>query len=79
LRPIEALAKVKAPVLVVGGGADRFTPPDESRVLLAASGGAKELLLLDGMDHAQATWVDTPDYRERLKAFLTAALGAGKS
>ena len=74
LRPIEALAKVKAPVLVVGGGADSFTPPEESRAMLAASGGAKELLLLDGMDHAQATWNDTDAYRERLKTFFSAAL-----
>jgi pimeloyl-ACP methyl ester carboxylesterase len=76
LRPIEVLRKVTAPVLIVGGGADAYTPPEESREMLAATAGPKDLLLLDGMNHAQATWADTPDYRERLKAFFVAALGA---
>ncbi|MBB4198164.1 alpha-beta hydrolase superfamily lysophospholipase [Rhodoblastus sphagnicola] len=76
LRPIEVLRKVTAPVLIVGGGADAYTPPEESRAMLAAAAGPKELLLLDGMDHAAATWADTPAYRERLKAFFVGALGA---
>lgn len=76
LRPIEALRKVTAPVLIVGGGADPYTPPEESREMLAAAAGPKDLLLLDGMDHAKATWVDTPAYRDRLKDFFVAALGA---
>jgi len=76
LRPIEALRGVKAPVLIVGGGADAYTPPSESREMLAAASGPKDLLLLDGMDHGAATWADTPAYRERLKQFFITALGA---
>jgi alpha-beta hydrolase superfamily lysophospholipase len=76
LRPIEVLRKVTAPVLIVGGGADSYTPPEESREMLAASAGPKELLLLDGMNHATASWVDDAAYRERLKSFFAAALGA---
>jgi len=74
LRPIEALRKVTAPVLIVGGGADAYTPPEESRVLFAAAAGPKTLLLLDGMNHDRASWADTPAYRERLHDFFTGAL-----
>jgi uncharacterized protein len=74
LRPIAALPKVTAPVLIVGGGADAYTPPSESGAMLAAAGGPKDLMLLDGMNHAQATWADTPAYRDRIKAFFAAAL-----
>ena len=76
LRPIEALRKVHSPVLIVGGGDDAYTPPQESRAMLAAASGPKDLLLLDGMDHGAATWADTTAYRNRLKDFFTAALGA---
>jgi pimeloyl-ACP methyl ester carboxylesterase len=73
LRPIEALRKVSAPVLVVGGGADVFTPPDESRRMGAVA--AADVLLLDGLNHRQATWTETPAYRARLRDFFTTALG----
>ena len=76
LRPIEVLRKVTAPVFIVGGGADCYTPPEESREMRAAAAGPTDLLLLDGMNHATATWADTPAYRERLKAFFVGALGA---
>jgi pimeloyl-ACP methyl ester carboxylesterase len=76
LRPIEVLRQVTAPVLIVGGAADSYTPPAESREMLAAAAGPKDLLLLDGMNHAQATWADTESYRQRLKEFFVAALGA---
>lgn len=76
LRPIDALTQIRAPVLIVGGGADRFTPPEESRAMLAAAAGPKALLLLDGMDHNMASGADTPEYRRRLKDFFTVALGA---
>lgn len=76
LRPIEALAQVQAPVMVIGGGSDRFTPPDESRALFDAAGGPKTLLILDGMDHAEASWADTEAYRAQVRDFFLRALGA---
>lgn len=74
LRPIDALHKVTAPALIVVGGADAYTPPREGREMQAAAGGRSDLLVLDGLNHAQATWADTPAYRERLKTFFASAL-----
>jgi alpha-beta hydrolase superfamily lysophospholipase len=80
LRPIEALRTVSAPVLIVGGGADAYTPPRECRAMFAAAGSeSKDLLLLDGLNHDRASWADTPDYRQRLKAFFVDALGAART
>jgi len=77
LRPIDALRKVTAPVLIVGGGADALTPPDETRAMRDAAASAdKDMMLLQDLDHGRATWADAPDYRARLKWFFVGALGA---
>lgn len=75
LRPIEALRMVKAPVLIVGGAADAYTPPEESRAMaLAAASQTRDLLLLERMNHDRASWANSPAYRERLKNFFAGAL-----
>ena len=76
LRPIDALRQVTAPVLIVGGGADLYTPPAESRAMMEAAAGPKDLLLLDGMNHDKVTWADDEAYRQKLKDFFVGALGA---
>src|ERR1044072_480911 len=40
IAPLAALRRYRGPVFVIGGGADRYTPPPETRAALDAGGGA---------------------------------------
>jgi alpha-beta hydrolase superfamily lysophospholipase len=75
LSPIEAARGYPAPVLVVGGGADRYTPPDETRALYAAFPGPKRLWFMAGKAHAGVGDIADPGYRSALLAFLRDAIG----
>jgi alpha-beta hydrolase superfamily lysophospholipase len=76
MRPVAKIGEIAAPSLIVDGAQDRFTPPAETRQLFDAAPAPKEMLVLEGRDHAQSSFVETPDYREKLRAFFVAALGA---
>jgi pimeloyl-ACP methyl ester carboxylesterase len=75
LAPIDALAHYHGPVLVIGGAADRYTPPEETRTLYAAAVGPKALWFAPGADHAATCVLETMAYRARLLAFLRATIG----
>jgi dipeptidyl aminopeptidase/acylaminoacyl peptidase len=71
IRPIEAIRKVKAPILLFHGGADTLIPFEEARAFQAAASGPFTLVRLEGIDH------DTPrpdSYQDRIVAFLTHAM-----
>ena len=51
ISPIRALAQVKAPVLLMGGGKDTNTPPEETRAMYGAVRANAELRILEGVDH----------------------------
>ncbi len=76
LTPIAALASYVGPVLIVGGERDVYTPPSESREMAATAAQGKELLLLQGMNHPEASAAQSDEYRERILAFLSSTLGA---
>lgn len=76
LVPIKALAQFDKPVLIIGGGADRFTPPDESRELFDAAPGPKELVILAGLDHDKTAHVSSDEYRTKISSFFRSTLGA---
>jgi uncharacterized protein len=76
LAPVNALPRVETPVLIVGGGADRYTPPHETWEMHAAAGGAKDILILAGLDHDQTSHVASQAYRERILGFFLSTLGA---
>lgn len=76
LSPIDAAAHYPGPVLVIGGGADRYTPPDETRALYAAFPGRKRLLFMAGKAHAGVGDIAHPAYRAALLAFLRATIGS---
>jgi alpha-beta hydrolase superfamily lysophospholipase len=76
LAPVRALAAYQGPVLVVGGARDVYTPPAESREMLAAATKDKGLLLLEGLDHDQASATQSEEYREQILAFFASTLGA---
>jgi alpha-beta hydrolase superfamily lysophospholipase len=75
LSPVTAIRSYRGPVLVIGGGADRYTPPEETRSLFDAAPGPKELLLIGGLSHAQVSAVDTPAYAAHVGAFFARTIG----
>jgi fermentation-respiration switch protein FrsA (DUF1100 family) len=76
LSPLRAAGGYRAPVLVIGGGADGHTPPQETRALFAGASGRKALWIVPGLDHKQTCDLRTDEYRQRLLAFFSAHLGA---
>lgn len=48
---IDLIGRVKAPLLVVAGSADRIIPAEDSRRLYAAAPDPKRLVVIDGADH----------------------------
>ncbi len=72
MSPIKAITKVHAPVFIIGGALDRYTPPDETRAIYAAANQPKQLWVVPGGTHDGAT--DSPEYEQRILAFLDHAL-----
>ena len=75
LSPLAAAPRVTCPVLVIGGEADVFTPPAETRMLFDAFAGPKEMWLAPGLDHDGVSKTTREDYRDRVLTFLQGAIG----
>ena len=60
------MAKVKVPVLIVHGAADRFVPVRFSEALSQAAAGPKKLLLIDGATHNNSMRTGAQQYRHAL-------------
>lgn len=74
ISPVEALRRYRGPVLVIGGGEDRSTPPAETREMYEAALGPKTLWLMEGLRHAQASNPDCEAYRLKVLSFLRASM-----
>jgi fermentation-respiration switch protein FrsA (DUF1100 family) len=48
---IDRIARVKTPLLVIGGGRDRIVPIEQTRRVYEAASEPKRLLVIDGADH----------------------------
>lgn len=70
LRPIEALAAYRGPVLVVSGSRDLHTTPSETRAMFDAAAGPKELWMVEGAGHVDMAVAAGRDYEDRILAFL---------
>ena len=71
VRPIDAIRKVKAPILLFHGTKDTLIPYDDALALKAAASGPVTLVPLEGLDH------NTPrpaSYQDRIVTFLTHTL-----
>ena len=75
LRPAVAVARVAAPVFVIGGTADRHAHPDETRAIYDAAPAPKRLWLVDGAAHEDFSAAAPERYRQRVGAFLDRHLG----
>jgi uncharacterized protein len=74
LRPIDRIALLQCPVLIIGGIVDQHTTADDTRRLYAAAREPKELWLLPGAAHVDYLRASR-DYERRVLAFLDRALG----
>lgn len=72
--PIKAVVHYDGPLFVIGGGADRYTPPAETRALAESYEGDAEVWMVPGLDHAAVSSGDNPEYRQRLLQFFNAHL-----
>jgi fermentation-respiration switch protein FrsA (DUF1100 family) len=74
LRPLDAMGALTCPVFVIGGGADGYTPPDETRRIFAAAHEPKQLWLVDGAAHVDVHAFAKAEYESRVGKFLAAYL-----
>lgn len=70
LRPVEAIAHLGAPVLVVAGERDAHTTPADSRALFDAAQAPKELWWVRGAAHVNVLDAAPAAYRERVLGFF---------
>lgn len=70
LSPINALKNVHEPVMIVGGGADRNTPPEESMAMFEVVRGHGELLLIPELSHDELGHELPDSLKPALLAFL---------
>lgn len=75
IAPIEGLRRFRGGLLIVGGSADRDTTPADSRAMIAAAPGWKDLWMIEGADHLAVSIVWNDEYRARLRGFFAATLG----
>lgn len=73
ISPIAALPRYHGSLLVIGGGNDRYTPPEETRAMFAAARTRKQLWIIPGYGHGQVG-TDGRAYRAVLGRFLDRAL-----
>lgn len=79
LRPIDAIAAIHAPLLIVAGAVDRHTTLPETRRLFAAARAPKTLWIIDGAGHVDLHAFDRAAYEARVSAFLSRSLRAPES
>jgi alpha-beta hydrolase superfamily lysophospholipase len=70
LRPVDRIAGVGAPVLVIAGGRDRHTTPAESAALFSRASTPKEYWLLPEAAHQDFLQADPAGYENRVLGFL---------
>jgi fermentation-respiration switch protein FrsA (DUF1100 family) len=74
LRPIDGIAQIGAPVLIVAGREDRHTPLAESQRLFDAARQPKEIWCVPGAAHVDLHNHARPEYERRVLAFFDAYL-----
>ena len=74
LRPVEHIASLRCPILIVGGDVDEHTTADDTRRLYAAARSPRELWLVPGKAHVDLLRAARDEYRRRVLTFLGRAL-----
>jgi fermentation-respiration switch protein FrsA (DUF1100 family) len=74
LRPIDRIARAGAPVFLLAGTRDFYTPIHESRALFEQARGPKQFWAVEGAAHEDLHAFDRAAYEERVGAFLATHL-----
>jgi fermentation-respiration switch protein FrsA (DUF1100 family) len=70
LHPIDKIGAVTCPKLIIGGGKDPYTPPEETQELLLAAKVPRELWIVPDAGHQDFLAVAPEEYRHRVVTFL---------
>jgi len=73
LRPVDHIARLRCPILMIAGTADRNTTEEDTQLLFAAAREPKELWLVPDAGHVDFLRFAGDEYRRRVLAFLAAA------
>jgi fermentation-respiration switch protein FrsA (DUF1100 family) len=76
LRPIEWVPKIGAPVLIVDGSEDNYTPIGDARAAFAAASEPKELWAVEGAGHVNLHKFAKAEYERRVGDFFGRYLAA---
>ena len=74
LQPIERIAQLRAPVLLIAGTADQYTPLAEAESLFAHAPAPKAFWAVRGAKHEDLHAYDRAEYERRVGAFLAREL-----
>lgn len=78
LRPIDHIGAVRAPLLLLSGTRDPYTPIAEARALFAHATAPREMWEVAGATHEDLYAFDPPAYEQRVGRFLAAQLRRGE-
>ena len=70
LVPLAAIHELDAPVMIIGGTADRRTQPDETKAMYLRAKAPKRLWLVEGARHQDLYRYAPATYRQQVIAFL---------
>jgi alpha-beta hydrolase superfamily lysophospholipase len=73
LKPVDHIAQLGCPILVVAGSADRHTTVDDTQILFAAAREPKDLWLIQGAAHVDFLDFAGDVYKHRILAFFARA------
>jgi pimeloyl-ACP methyl ester carboxylesterase len=75
IAPVHAISRFRAPVMVIGGTEDVYTPPAETRALFQAAPAGRALWMVAKGDHAAVCSLSDDVYRDRVLRFLASTVG----
>jgi len=78
LRPVDAIARLASPLLVIAGSADRHTTAAETRRLFDAAPEPKQLWWVEGAAHVDFHRYAGEEYEKTVLGFLDRHIGCGK-
>ena len=73
LEDVDHIARLRCPILMIAGTADRNTTEEDTQLLFAAAREPKELWLVPDAGHVDFLRFAGDEYRRRVLAFLAAA------
>jgi fermentation-respiration switch protein FrsA (DUF1100 family) len=74
LKPVDRIALLRCPVLIIGGSVDQHTTAADTQRLYAAAREPKELWLIPDAAHVDYLRAGGEDYQQRVLAFFDRAL-----